>query len=504
MSVFRGVVSLLALLSTSIASYADDCQQPGVQEIAIEVDTSKVVRVDAPKELFGFNLPWPEFQYGYFRKGLVRPELIEWLAPFEGASYRYPGGSPTNWFEWRKSIGPVSQRAALHAEYDRYAIAEFGLAEFADFVAKVRGRAVLTLNLVGPYKRTPLSPGELATDTVEMLNYVRNSTSFGCVGGVNCGLMALELGNELDWGGYNWPASIYIKRADAVISAVSAVMPEVQWVANGRTAPWDPRSVNFAVYNAALADGLADRVQAIAIHSYYDGISIPAAENYVAAFGKSWAKGQTGSKVFITEHARWPAGSATGRWESYWYQGTSVGGALSTADFLLSMLGNKQVAAANWHALGAAGPWQLVRWDSNRDLLYPSPVYWGLRTLREAYLDNVVQTRYNQPSGVTYPSGYNYGIRMVGMAAKNGQAASVLGINRNEQPYKLRLVWTGEPRKAGSWLMRTVSGASTSEDNTDIEPQKVTMKTISQDLPPARSASVWCVPAHAVFSIVEP
>jgi len=500
MSRFGEAAIFWTALSVSTGVLADECQSGDVQEVSIEVDTSKVIRADAPKELFGFNLPWRDFQLGYFRAGTVRPELLEWLAPFKGASYRYPGGTPSNWFEWRKSVGPIAQRTVVHADFERYAVPAFGLAEFADFVTAVKGRALLTLNLVGPYKNVQ-SPEVVATDTLEMLSYVKSQTSFGCVGGAGCSVMAWELGNELDWAPFLWPATAYLKRAGAVVSAVSPVMPEVTWVANGKTSPWDARSANYASYNQTLASGMADKVQGIAVHPYYDGISVPSAAKYVADYGKTWAAARAGAKVFVTEHARWPAQPANARWESNWYQATGLGGAISSVDFLLGILGNAQVASANWHALGVEGPWQLIRWNKTNDFLYPSPVYWGLRTVREAYLEHVVQTRYSQPAGASYTGGYD--LRLVGMSSASAQSASVIGINRNAKPYKLRIVWTAGGRKAGGAVLRSISGLSESEDNTDAAPQRVIMKTSSKTLS-MRSSSLWCVPGYAVFSIVEP
>ena len=499
---FKRLFAAISSLTMQIGGHAEGCQQRDVQEIAVEINTSKIIRPNAPRELFGFNIPWQAFQHGYFRRGSVRPELVEFLTPFKGASYRYPGGSPSNWFEWQKAIGPVAQRAAMHYEYERYAIPEFGLVEFSDFVRGVKGRAILTLNLVGPYKEMPLSANELAADALGILSFVRSNTSFSCVGGPNCGVMGWELGNELDQEPYNWPASIYFRRADAVVSAVSSVMPEVQWIANGRSAPWDSNKSNYNAFNAALASGLADRVRAIAIHPYYDGISIPTAVRYVAEFSKTWAKTPDAGTVFVTEHARWPTVPATGRWESNWHQANDLGGAISTADFLLAMFGNPQVASANWHALGTEGPWQLVRWNRDKDQLYPSPLYWGLRTMREAYLDHVVLAHYSQPSRVSYSGGYD--IRLIGMTSEDRQSVSVLGINRNAKPLALRVSWGGAPRKAGTATLRTVSGASTSEDNTDLDPQKITMQTGSKAVQPNRASSVWCVPENSVFSIVEP
>ena len=134
---------LSLLLMTSSISFADnECTGNYYEVINSEINVNSIIRDNAPKELFGFNLPWRDFQIGYFRNGEVKDELIELLSPFYGASYRYPGGSPTSSFEWRNSIGPVAQRKLQHADYDRYSIPEFGLNEFANFVVE----GVLTLH----------------------------------------------------------------------------------------------------------------------------------------------------------------------------------------------------------------------------------------------------------------------------------------------------------------------------------------------------------------------
>lgn len=487
---------------SEITSYqSSTCMQKGVSELDVEVDTSKIIRSSAPKELFGFNLPWRDFQRGYVRNGSVRPELISLLIPFKGASYRYPGGSPSNWFEWQKTIGPVGKRPRLHADFDRYAIPEFGLNEFANFVTEVNGRALLTLNLIGPYQKT-MSPIDIAKDAADMMTYVQDKTSFGCAGGAGCRVMAWELGNEVDWSPFNWSARTYIERADAVISAASNPIPEVQWVANGRTSPWDKKARNYQKYNSELSSAFGPRVQSIAIHPYYDGISIPTAVKYVNNYGKTWAKDRKNASIFVTEHARWPSLPATGPWKANWYQATGLGGAIASTDFLLAIMSNPQVASANWHALGVEGPWQLVKWNKQDDLIYPSPVYWGLRVLREAYLDNVVATQYKQPSIISYSGGYD--LRMVGMTSKDGKYASLLGINRSSQAYIVRLHWKGELRKGGKGVIRIVSGASLAEDNTNAEPHNILMQSNSSTLQPARSSSSFCVPPNAIFSVIEP
>src|SRR5262249_53336487 len=132
---------------------AQSCDSPDARTVRATVTLDDVRRSNMPLELFGFNVPWRDFQVSYYKSGTVRPELVDLLKPFKGASYRYPGGSPSNSFEWGAATsGPLDKRTPIHADYDRFAKAEFGPPEFARFVQSVGGRAILTLNLIGPYK----------------------------------------------------------------------------------------------------------------------------------------------------------------------------------------------------------------------------------------------------------------------------------------------------------------------------------------------------------------
>lgn len=496
-------ISAIAILGLPLAaSAADHCSAADVKQIALDVNTNAITRAAAPKELFGFNVPWLDFQLGYVRNGVVRPDLFPYMAPFKGAVYRYPGGSPSNNFEWKKTVGAVSARSAIIADFDNSSVAKFGLDEFASFVNQSGGRAILTLNISGRLA-TPITATAASSDAVAMLSYLRTTSPFKCVAGPTCGVMGVELGNELDFSPYNWTATAFVARANAVIGAVNATpgLAGIQWIAPGRTSPWS--ATNYAVYNATLAAGLASRVQGVAIHPYYDGIDVPYAMNFVKNFGKAWTDKRPDAKIFVTEHARWPTVPKTGSWGDNWYQATGIGGAISAADFLLALINNSQVAAGNWHALGLSGPWQLIRVSKLDDSLYPSPVYWGLRTAREAYLDNVVQTRYTTPNvtAATYSGGYD--VKMVGMSAANGSAASVIGVNRNSVPYKINITWSAGSRKAGTGTLRSITSASLTTDNTDTAKTAVTMLSSTKALG-ARNSSSWCVPPQSVFSIVEP
>ncbi|WP_139168792.1 MULTISPECIES: hypothetical protein [unclassified Duganella] len=470
--------------------------------MALDINTAVVTRAGIPKELFGFNVPWSDFQSSYVnQEGVVREDLYPLLAPFAGAVYRYPGGNPTNNFEWKKTVGATAARTTMVSDFNNKTVPSFGLDEFGGFVKRLNSRAILTLNIYGKVA-TPSTADAASADAVGMLNYVRTTSPFKCVTGASCGVMAVELGNELDLAPINWSASTYVTRAGAVISAVNktANLSGIEWVVSGRTAPWSGTDYND--FNDTLATGLSKVARGIAIHPYYDGIDIPYAMKFVNAFGKTWTTARSDGKVYVTEHARWPTVPKVGEWRDNWYMATSLGGAISSVDFLLALMGNNQVASSNWHALGNAGPWNLIRVSKLDNKLYPSPVYWGLRTAREAYLDNLVQVKYTVPKSTSGYSG-GYDVKLVGMSATGGNSASVIGVNRGTEPYLVTINWSAGKRNAGTATLRTTTAASAATDNTDNAPNAVTMASSQKQLA-SRTSSSWCVPAQSVFSIVEP
>jgi hypothetical protein len=251
-----------------------------------------------------------------------------------------------------------------------------------------------------------------------------------------------------------------------------------------------------------LAKSLGPRVQGIAIHPYYDGIDVPEAIGYVRAYAKTWADLRPDAEVYVTEHARWPSKPKTGKWQDNWYQATGLGGAISTSDFMLAMMPMSSVVAANWHALSAQGPWQLVRSDRASGRLFPSPVYWGLRVLRDAYLDQVIKIDYTPTRDSNYSGGYDQ--RIVAMRSSSGGAVSLLAVNRSPRPVSLVVDWgAAGKRKAGRAELRWISGSSVSMDNTAEQPQAIVMNERKQAVE-ARSTSTWCLPARSVFSVLEP
>ena len=295
------IINLLIILlfSTNVNAY-EQCTANS-QQMNITVNTNHIIRHAVPKEMFGFNVPWHSFEGGYMVSGAPRPELIEFLKPFSGALYRYPGGSPSNVFSWENSILPVSERKKQLYEYDQYYSPILGYDEFLRFIKEVNGKAILTLNLVGNYPHID-SPEAIGNDAHKFVDWLRNKSPVKCVGTPSCAIEYLELGNELDWSPYNWTGDYYSARAKAVIDSVGDTIPSKVWIANGKTAPSSENDI--LKFNNKVADNLSKIVANIAIHPYYDGNPIPVAMGYLNLFYATWSKYNPNASVIITEHGR--------------------------------------------------------------------------------------------------------------------------------------------------------------------------------------------------------
>lgn len=434
------------------------------QQPLVEADPDEVLG-SIPATLFGFNIPWMNFQLGYWRNNEVRPEIIQWLKPFRGAVYRYPGGEVSNWFEWEKAVGPSASRADQYTKFGPRK-AEFGFDEFLDFVKAVNGVPLVTVNVKGT-KATHWDDTQAVRVNTKWVQHSiqrEGSTAVGgrlefCQDGHECPVQWWELGNELDWGKDAWSSERYVKRARAVGLAMKEVDPAIRLIAHTASSPWNKKRFvdgGAGEFDREVGQGLGDVVSGYAYHAYYDGISIPAAnrhmENIINNVG-ALAGGQSPA-IFITEHARWPNKPAVGDWKDVWGNTGNVGGAISAADYLLSQMVIPNVRAAMLHSLGARGPWQLFYLDSRNDRVYPNVVYWGLRVLRQGLLDESLRVRVSSPNTSGYRGGYD--VRAVFMREKAGQRYSLMTVNRSNSEKRTRLVipkWAGRSFNARQYYI---------------------------------------------------
>lgn len=457
MSKIRAFIFSL-LLITPLA-----CSGTGANPPAVHVNLDQTVRVGVPGVFFGFNIEWLPFQMGYLREGIIRPEVVEWLKPFKGAMYRYPGGQKANWFSWRQSIGPTSSRARQVTENGQKDPALFGIDEYLSFMQQVGGVPLVVANLFGQ-KEQPWSESALIDLNRSWLTHVNKGGAGSgkrglyapCELASPCHVTWWELGNELDWKGHRWNLNQVVGRARAIGGALKAADASVKLVAFTRTGGFLPdgnKDMSAAAFNQAIAGQLDNLVDAYSTHIYYEGRTIPEVLNYMQDLT---TKVQAGAKkpvrIFVTEHAKWPNKPVLGDWQSTWSRTGNLGGSVAAADFLLGVLPMPEVDVALWHQLGARGPWQLFYRSKKDDHLWPNVVYWALRVLRQGVLDDVIESTNSSDSSV-WPG---YALRSVFMRKSDGSRYSLMTVNRSGKVQKTRLAvqkWAGRTFKARQYYI---------------------------------------------------
>jgi hypothetical protein len=480
----------MVLLSLGQA-WANSCA--GMTPVAVRIDAKNVQRAAVPRTIFGFDMPWYDAQIAYFRNGRIRDEIVEWLRPFDGAMYRYSAGSAT--FDWRRAVGPVPDRMKNWDQYAMggWAVTEFGPEEFLQFVQRVRGAPLWMINLQGLRER-PWTPDELVNGGRDYAQWVGRRASQVCAASAPCSRQAFELGNEMDWEPYLWPGSVYVNRAQPVASAIRSVMPDAVILAQGQTAPWDPKSKKSgrSSFDVTVAQAMARDVDGVTIHPYYDGHDIPYLSGYLDRLADTYKRAGKEVPVYVTEHGRWPSMPPSGRWEDRWHEASGSGGGVAAADFVLAMMSRPHVQAAMWHELGAQGPWQLFRWQRNGDSVYPSAVYWALRTVRDAFLEDVVEVQPSMIKGGDYRGGY--AVRLIAMRDRQGRL-SLLGVNRSSSPVLLDVATTAR-REGARRISRFVADEFGSDTPTD-DPDR--FKPLVEKAAPGKSP--LCLEGRAVFTV---
>ena len=161
------------------------------------------------------------------------------------------------------------------------------------------------------------------------------------------------------------------------------------------------------------------------------------------------------------------------------------------------------VEAAAWHGLGVKGPWQLFHYDIAADEIYPSAVYWGLRVIRDAYLENIVQVLPEKVISNDYAGGYS--LHLAAMKSVDGKL-SLLGVNRGKSPIRLAInitsadaAWNG----ARETTLHFMTADANSSDNTDEEKNKFVMQTNTVDSELFTGKNTVCIPSQTIFSIIR-
>lgn len=390
-------------------------------------------------EFFGFNLEWVDFQQSLWdsTRQEVRKSVVDWLRPFEGAVYRYPGGTGSNSFNWRDGLGSLESRPVKkRVDWLGPIRNEFGIDEYLDFVQRVKGQAWVVLNLVGTGD-SEQKQQQVADDAAAFVAYADSKARSG-----SPRITRWELGNELDRGNVKWSPDKYSARALAIVTAVTEKSPTAKFVSMLQDWPAQEKKYSVSAYNHAVM-GSVPAISEFAHHLYYEEMAWDTAERRVRLLCESASVAESAGLVdpqfWITEHARGLPGSRNAEWKRNWPKTANLEAALIVAEAYIVATQIPEARGLFLHSLGSAhGPWPLFNAGSDKSL-HPSAVYWGLRILRDSMLPLALETTVNSRKDASTIGGFN--VRGAVLSNSVRSRFTVWAVNRlgNKSPLTLHL-----------------------------------------------------------------
>lgn len=442
------------LLGLSINASEAACTSSERVRVAVApaavVDSLTTLRRIEPY-FFGFNFVWVEFQTSFWNDaaGRVEDGAVKWLQAFPGAVYRYPGGAEANYFDWKATVGPRSQRGARKAvKWEGPLVARFGLDEYLEFVREVGGQPWYVANLFGEYGKEG-NPQKLAEDAGQLAAYLQGKANSGAR------VLRWELGNELDRGEKLWRPEKYLAVSKQVATAIRRADPQARFVAimedYDAHRGWGWRGLSAAEYNQQVAAGLANVATEYSQHSYYDGVNVEVpysvakriaqiCDNIEAAEAVRPAAGPVG--IWVTEHTRQPVKKSVKNadWKSSWSQSANLEAALGVADFMIAASQIPEVMGLFVHGLhGLNVPWPMFHKNKTGTQINPSAVYWALRVLRQGMEAEVLHTTSYSGNTGGYFGGYDFRASVMANLERTKWAAWAVNRSPSAQTIELRI-----------------------------------------------------------------
>lgn len=396
---------------------------------------SQVMRLLEPN-FFGFNLEWVDFQQDMWdaRSFQVKPKVVEWLKPFKGAVYRYPGGTGSNHLDWRDTVGSQTLRPKRQRVDWLGPIApQFGFDEYLDFVKQVNGSAWVVLNINGDYKKEG-DHAVLSKDAADWVSYANRAAANG-----KPVVSYWELGNELDR--YKWTAEKYTKIANQTIKAILAREPKTTFV--GMLQDYHShKEMTVSEYDRTIMTGLQAPVNNYAHHLYYEqerwGSVFERMSFVCKSVNDANAVKIQSPSFWITEHTRSLSGQENyQQWQNNWPKTSNLEAAIVVAESYIASTQFPEIKGLFLHSLGTAhGPWPLFNATKANDL-HPSVVYWAMRILRDSMLPIVLLSKVESRNDEA--SIGDHDIRAAILTDAKSQQYVVWAVNRHKKASKLPL-----------------------------------------------------------------
>ncbi|MGV3323313.1 beta-N-acetylglucosaminidase domain-containing protein, partial [Streptococcus hyovaginalis] len=237
----------------------------------VTIDSEDVLRTIDSSSIFGINHRYAFNGYGSFdpETGQIRDDFKTLFDQVDFGSFRYPGGTISNLFNWKTAIGPVEGRKdQIHGFYNNPGqggiAANFGLPELISFADQADSEIVYVYSL---------ARGN-AQDVADLMEYFNAEVGTNINGGIDWAAVRaqdghpdpinvrfFEIGNEMQQGGATgdgqwsqqyWvqfvpgktPVEAYIDGGTAVLNRQYAVKEE-DW---NRTASYSDGTANQVFY----------------------------------------------------------------------------------------------------------------------------------------------------------------------------------------------------------------------------------------------------------------
>ena len=242
--------------------------------ISIEVHTDKKLR-DIPDAMFGINHRYHNDGYSSWNaaEGKIEDEFNQYVKEASFGSIRYPGGTVSNLYDWKRAIGPVEDRKkTIHGNLLSPIEPNFGVDEAMGWIYDDLGAEAVWVYAMGQGSAMD------AADLFEYLNAPADADATNPNGGTDWaevraanghpepyGVTRFEIGNEMGlWGqnywmngcgstDYNSMARAYVNGGEMTFTKQNAVKEE-DWRDAAANSDGSPNQIRYARFGAVVPD----------------------------------------------------------------------------------------------------------------------------------------------------------------------------------------------------------------------------------------------------------